>query len=91
VRFSRRLSPPGFRSAPQSGGYGPPIAPSAEMFLYDIYIVQICAGALDLMFSFVGERKYSAMEVHYAPNVRLVIRFRPSRIEWLLQARTASI
>jgi hypothetical protein len=31
VRFSRRLSPPGFRSASRSGGYGPLIAPSAEM------------------------------------------------------------
>jgi hypothetical protein len=35
VRFSRRLSPPGFRSAPRSGGYGPLIAPSTEIFSYD--------------------------------------------------------
>jgi hypothetical protein len=31
VRFNRRLSPPGFRSASQSGGYGALIAPYPEM------------------------------------------------------------
>ena len=49
-RFNRCLSPPGFRSAPQSGGYGALIAPSTEIFSYDLYIVWNRAGAEDLMF-----------------------------------------
>ena len=35
--FNRCLSPPGFRSAPQSGGYGALEAPSTEMSCITIY------------------------------------------------------
>jgi len=38
-RFNRRLSPPGFRSAPQSGSYGALVAPSTEMSCITIYLV----------------------------------------------------
>jgi hypothetical protein len=36
-RSNRRLSPPGFRSAPQPGGYGALVAPSTEMSCITIY------------------------------------------------------
>ena len=39
--FNRRLSPPGFRSAPQSGGYGALIAPSTEMSRITLFISRI--------------------------------------------------
>ena len=88
VRFNRCLSPQDFRIASPSGGYGALIAPSTEMSVLS-FMLRIRAGAPASMFFSLGAR-YIPTEVYYRHSVHLVMRFRPSRIEWLLQARTAS-
>jgi hypothetical protein len=43
-RFNRRLSPPEFPQAPQSGSYGALVAPSTEMSRMTIYFADLLEG-----------------------------------------------